>query len=78
MKCESAPKGAPEILASQRNDHTQTTTTARHNLALARAGALAIVTSATANGTFEPTPQMLNAVAGLATSLAFDLWVVAA
>ncbi len=79
MKYENGPQGAaPEILALQRNDQTQSTTGAHHTLALARAGALAIVTSATANGTFEPTEAILSATAGLASSLYFDLWAAVA
>lgn len=60
------------------NNSTQSNSTARHTDALARASALCIVTSATASGTFEATPQLLNATASLACSLALDLWVVSA
>ena len=61
------------------NHSTQTNTmTARVTLAQARAGALALVTSATANGTLEVTPQLLDATAELASSLAWDLFVVTA
>jgi hypothetical protein len=78
MNGESGPKAAPEITASQRTIHTHSTCTARQQLAKARADALALDMIATAGGVLEPTPQMLDALAELAASLAFDLWTVAA
>ncbi len=57
------------------NNSTQSNSTARHTLALARAAALCVVTSATACGTFEVTPAVLSATAELASSLYFDLAV---
>jgi len=55
----------------------RTESSARHADALARASALAICTSATAAGVpgFEPSPQVLDATAGLSAALAFDLWI---
>ena len=76
MKCRNAPQGGvSETLAAQRRSPTQCTSTDRHNLALARAHHLSIVTSATASGVLEPTERVLDATAGLAGALAFDLWL---
>jgi hypothetical protein len=44
---------------------------------LARAGALCVATSAMATGTFEPSQSMIEATAVLASSLAFDIWILA-
>jgi hypothetical protein len=82
MTNESAPQkwGASEMIftATEKNQSQTNTASVRVTLAQARAHHLAVVTVATANGTLEPTPQLLNATAALATSLAFDLFVAAA
>ena len=76
----SAPPewGASELIptATVRNRQANASSaTARHQLALARAAALPIVTSATASGVLEPTPAVLSATAGLVMSVLFDIWV---
>jgi len=74
VSAENAPPKwrAPETsIAAKRQ--TQTNSNPWHQLALARASALAIVTSATATGVFPPTEAVLNATSGLAASLYWDL-----
>ena len=76
---ENAPAaagGAPETIAAKRS-RTQATNTARHKLALARAGALVVATSAMATGALEPSAAMLEATSALASSLHWDLWILA-
>ena len=66
--------GAPEtIIAGKRQ--SESNASPRHQQALARAGALAVVAAATASGVFEPTPKMLDSTAALASSLHWDIWV---
>jgi len=78
VNAESAPqrRGAPELIfTTQEKNRTEATRTVCHQQILARAGALVVATSAVASGVFPPTQATLEAVAALASSLAFDIWV---
>ncbi len=72
MNGECGPRAASQITAGKR-DQNQATTSPRHQLAVARANALVVDLVAAADGIFEPTQTVLDALAGLAVSLAFDL-----
>jgi hypothetical protein len=76
---ENAPPfewGASKTIARQRPPQLTSTTMCQRQI-LARAGALCVATSAMATGTFEPSQSMIEATAVLASSLAFDIWILA-
>ncbi len=74
MNAETPPEegGISKVVTAKR-DLTQTTRSVSHSQVLARSGALAIATSATAAGAFKSSKSMLEATATLATSLYVDL-----